>query len=89
MSNTTVAIVGAGFSGSVLAIQLLHHGAPNLRVDLIEQPVHFRNIKGGEPALSAVSAAQRALLKTGYNSGNFSFSRSNPFFWAPFVYVGD
>ena len=37
MSNTTVAIVGAGFSGSVLAIQLLHHGAPNLRVDLIEQ----------------------------------------------------
>lgn len=49
----------------------------------------FRNIKAGEPTLAAASSAQRGLMKTGYGSGAFSFSRSHPFFWAPFVYVGD
>ena len=87
---------GEGFAGLTRAF--MYAGARSLLVShwsvdsLSTQALMtntFRNIKGGEPALSAVSAAQRALLKTGYNSGNFSFSRSNPFFWAPFVYVGD
>jgi len=49
----------------------------------------FRNIKGGMPGLTAVSNAQRELLKGGYDRGQYHFSRANPFFWAAFVYVGD
>lgn len=49
----------------------------------------FRNIKQGETALDAVSDAQRELRGGSYVSGPYHFSRSNPFFWAAFVYVGD
>ena len=49
----------------------------------------FRNIKQGESALNAVSDAQRELRGGGYSNGQYYFSRSNPFFWAAFVYVGD
>ncbi len=49
----------------------------------------FRNIKKGESVLSAMSDAQRGMLSGSYNNGPYRFSRSNPFFWAPFVYVGD
>jgi CHAT domain-containing protein/Tfp pilus assembly protein PilF len=87
---------GEGFAGLTRAF--MYAGARSLLVShwsvdsLSTQALMtttFRNIKGGEPSLTAVSAAQRALVKTGYSSGAFSFSRSNPFFWAPFVYVGD
>jgi CHAT domain-containing protein len=49
----------------------------------------FRNIKQGETALKAVSDAQGEIRGGGYTSGQFHFSRSHPFFWAAFVYVGD
>ena len=49
----------------------------------------FRNIKSGRSALSALSDAQRAMIKGSFSSGPYRFSRSHPFFWAPFVYVGD
>jgi CHAT domain-containing protein/tetratricopeptide (TPR) repeat protein len=49
----------------------------------------FRNMKNGEGALSAISTAQRELLSGTYTNGPYHFSRSHPFFWAPFVYVGD
>ena len=87
---------GEGFAGLTRAF--MYAGARSLLVShwsvdsLSTQALMtttFRNIKGGEPSLTAVSTAQRALVKTGYRSGAFSFSRSNPFFWAPFVYVGD
>ena len=49
----------------------------------------FRNIKAGETALKALSDAQRTLVDARYVKGEYHFSRSHPFFWAPFVYVGD
>ena len=49
----------------------------------------FRNISSGGAVLSAVSDAQRTLLGARYASGSYHFSRGHPFFWAPFVYVGD
>jgi CHAT domain-containing protein len=49
----------------------------------------FGHIKGGESALDAVSDAQGELRAGGYSNGPYHFSRSNPFFWAAFVYVGD
>ena len=49
----------------------------------------FRDIKDGEPPIAAASEARQRVLKTVYTRDGISFSRSNPFFWAPFVYVGD
>ena len=49
----------------------------------------FRNIKQGGSALQAVNDAQREVRGGGYRSGENHFSRSHPFFWAAFVYVGD
>ncbi len=49
----------------------------------------FRNIRQGMPAFSAVSEAQRQLVGGRYASGQYHFSRAHPFFWAPFVFVGD
>ena len=36
-----------------------------------------------------MSDAQRVLQGASYASGEYHFSRGHPFFWAPFVYVGD
>lgn len=49
----------------------------------------FRNIGAGGGALKALSDAERGLLSGRFSNGPYHFSRSNPFFWAPFVYVGD
>jgi CHAT domain-containing protein len=49
----------------------------------------FRNIRKGMPGHAAVSDAQRQLIGGRYTSGAFHFSRAHPFFWAPFVFVGD
>lgn len=49
----------------------------------------FRNIRAGRPVLSAVSDAQRTMIGGRYASGPYHFSRGHPFFWSPFVFVGD
>ncbi len=49
----------------------------------------FRNIRRGMPALEAAGAAQSELRKGRFASGAYHFARAHPFFWAPFVYVGD
>jgi len=46
-------------------------------------------VEKGMPGFSAVSEAQRQLLAARYSSGQYHFSRAHPFFWAPFVFVGD
>ncbi|HYD56326.1 MAG TPA: tetratricopeptide repeat protein [Burkholderiales bacterium] len=87
---------GEGFAGLTRAF--MYAGAKSLLVShwsvdsLSTQALMtetFRNIKAGMPALSAVSAARGELLRGGYSRGAFHFSRAHPFFWAPFVYVGD
>ena len=49
----------------------------------------FRGIRAGTPAIAAVNEARAKLLGATYASGPYHFSRAHPFFWAPFVYVGD
>lgn len=49
----------------------------------------FRNLRSGGAAYSALSDAQRGMITSRFNDGPYHFSRSHPFFWAPFVYVGD
>ncbi len=41
MQPPAIAIIGAGFSGTLLALQLLRHGSPNTRIRLIEQSPRF------------------------------------------------
>ncbi len=87
---------GEGFAGLTRAF--MYAGAKSLVVShwsvdsLSTQALMtsmFRNINSGQPALSAMSNAQRGMLGGNYSSGDYHFSRSHPFFWAPFVYVGD
>jgi CHAT domain-containing protein len=87
---------GEGFAGLTRAF--MYAGAKSLLVShwsvdsLSTQALMtrtFRNIREGMPALAAISESQRKLLEGGYQNGDFHFSRSHPFFWAPFVYVGD
>jgi CHAT domain-containing protein len=94
--ETAQANNGEGFAGLTRAFMFA--GARSLLVShwSVDSPstqalmtATFRNIKQGETALAAVSDAQRVLRDGGYTKGEFHFSRSHPFFWAAFVYVGD
>jgi CHAT domain-containing protein len=49
----------------------------------------FREVKTGKPPADALASAQHALAATAFTSEGRSFSRANPFFWAPFVVVGE
>jgi CHAT domain-containing protein len=94
--ETAQANNGEGFAGLTRAF--MYAGARSLvvshwSVDSLStqalMTAMFRNINGGQPALSAMSDAQRGMLGGLYSSGDYHFSRSHPFFWAPFVFVGD
>ena len=49
----------------------------------------FRNLKQGEPLLAALGKAREFIRSTPGQGGGRSYSRAHPYFWAPFVYVGD
>jgi CHAT domain-containing protein len=53
--------------------------------DLINES--FRQLKGGAPAVAALREA-RLTVRASRDTGA-RFSRAHPYFWAPFVYVGD
>jgi CHAT domain-containing protein/tetratricopeptide (TPR) repeat protein len=87
---------GEGFAGLTRAF--MYAGARGLLVSHWSVDSHstralmtstFRNIRQGMPGYSAVSEAQRQLIAGRYTSGAYHFSRAHPFFWAPFVFVGD
>jgi len=87
---------GEGFAGltrafmyaGARALLVSHWSVDSLSTEALMTDT-FRNIKSGQSALAAAADARRKLLTTVYQGGNFRFSRGNPFFWAPFVYVGD
>ncbi len=94
--ETAQANNGEGFAGLTRAF--MYAGARSLLVShwsvdsLSTQALMtaaFRNIGTGGGIMKAVSDAERSLIGGRFNNGPYHFSRSNPFFWAPFVYVGD
>ena len=94
--ETAQANNGEGFAGLTRAF--MYAGARSLLVShwsvdsLSTQALMtgtFRNIKAGKSPLDSMSDAQRVLQGASYTSGEYHFSRGHPFFWAPFVYVGD
>lgn len=87
---------GEGFAGLTRAFMyagarslLVSHWSVDSQSTKTLMTSTFRNIKSGLPTLTAVSNAQRELISGRYQSGQYHFSRANPFFWAPFVFVGD
>ncbi|MDB5805826.1 MAG: uncharacterized protein JWN73_3148 [Betaproteobacteria bacterium] len=49
----------------------------------------FREVKAGKAPVEALAAAEQSLSATSETADGRSFSRAHPFFWAPFVMVGD
>lgn len=49
----------------------------------------FRELKAGKPASSALDAARQKLRSSTFSINSRNVSRAHPYFWAPFVYVGD
>jgi CHAT domain-containing protein/tetratricopeptide (TPR) repeat protein len=94
--DTAQANNGEGFAGltrafmyaGAKALLVSHWSVDSLSTEALMTST-FRNIKQGETALKAVSDAQREVRAGSYASGPYRFSRSHPFFWAAFVYVGD
>ena len=48
-----------------------------------------RELKAGGDALAALAATRRSLAATRFVADGRNYSRAHPFFWAPFVMVGD
>ena len=94
--DTAQANNGEGFAGLTRAFMFAgaksllvsHWSVDSLSTEALMTST-FKNIKRGETALTAVSDAQRELRGGSYTNGQYHFSRSHPFFWAAFVYVGD
>ncbi|MGA2552675.1 MAG: CHAT domain-containing tetratricopeptide repeat protein [Burkholderiaceae bacterium] len=49
----------------------------------------FRELKSGESPSHGLAKARTALRSTYFEDGSTRIARAHPFFWAPFVYVGD
>ncbi|WP_137009924.1 CHAT domain-containing protein [Aquitalea aquatilis] len=91
-----VAHSGEGFAG--LARAFMYAGAQGLLVShwSVESQATqelmvatFSRLKAGSSATAAIEAARRELKQSRYGNAGQQVSRAHPFFWAPFVYVGD
>jgi CHAT domain-containing protein len=49
----------------------------------------FRNLMQGGTATAALTKARETIRTTPFSIGEQQYSRAHPYFWAPFVYVGD
>jgi len=79
-AGLTRAFMYAGARGLVVSHWAVESGATrDLMVGM------FRRLRAGAESAVALADAQRALR----TSPAGSFSRAHPFFWAPFVFVGD
>jgi CHAT domain-containing protein len=94
--ETSATSNGEGFAGLTRAF--MYAGAHQLMVShwAVESNATqalvtgtFREVKAGKTPAQALATAQQALAATSFASEGRSFSRAHPFFWAPFVVVGE
>lgn len=87
---------GEGFAGLTRAF--MYAGAKGLVVshwsvesasteELVKQL--FTALKAGQPPWTALESARRKLAGESFAVGDITVSRAHPYFWAPFVFVGD
>lgn len=87
---------GEGFAG--LARAFMYAGAHGLLVShwAVESQATqelmvstFAQLQQGQESARAIEAARDALRTSQWQQQGVAMSRAHPFFWAPFVYVGD
>lgn len=96
VGETAQANNGEGFAGltrafmyaGAKALLVSHWSVDSLSTHALMTSA-FRRLKTGGNALQGLNEAQRSLIGETYANGPYHFSRGHPFFWAPFVYVGD
>ncbi len=94
--ETAQANNGEGFAGLTRAFMfagarslIVSHWSVDSRSTQALMVSTFKAIRSQSAPFSALADAERSLATTRYSNGPYHFSRSHPFFWAPFVYVGD
>ncbi len=94
--ENAAALAGEGFAGMTRAF--MYAGARGLWVShwSVESASAralvvgaFRELKAGKPAVEALVASRQKLAATEASFGGTRASLAHPFFWAPFVHVGD
>lgn len=87
---------GEGFAGLTRAFMyagaqglLVSHWSVESRATQQLMSDVFRRLVRGESTLAALDQARAALRGSVVEQDGERFSRAHPFFWAPFVYVGD
>ncbi|MBL8382580.1 MAG: CHAT domain-containing protein [Burkholderiales bacterium] len=87
---------GEGFAGLTRAFMyagarrlLVSHWAVESEATLGLVTGAFRELKSGSAAIDALPAAQAKLAATRFSAGGRHYARAHPFFWSPFVLVGD
>ena len=94
--ETSATSNGEGFAGLTRAF--MYAGARKLMVShwSVESTATqalvggvFREVKAGKPAVEALASAQAGLAAGSFTADGRSFARAHPFFWAPFVVVGE
>lgn len=83
-AGLTRAFMYAGARGLVVSHWAVESAATrDLMVEM------FRRLRSGEDAASALAGAQGAVRASTTGVAGPTLSRAHPFFWAPFVFVGD
>jgi CHAT domain-containing protein/tetratricopeptide (TPR) repeat protein len=83
-AGLTRAFMYAGARGLVVSHWAVESAATrDLMVEM------FRRLRAGADAAVALAEAQRTVRATSASSAGRPVSRAHPFFWAPFVFVGD
>lgn len=93
---TDRALEGEGFAGLTRAFMyagarglLVSHWAVETRATRELMTAVFGALSAGIAPAEALSRAQARLRASAFGPDDLRVSRSHPFFWAPFVYVGD
>lgn len=83
-AGLTRAFMYAGARGLVVSHWAVESAATrDLMVEM------FRRLRAGADASVALAEAQRTVRASSVQSAGRPLSRAHPFFWAPFVFVGD
>ena len=87
---------GEGFAGLARAFMyagaqgmLVSHWAVESQATQELMVATFDRLRQGDDSARAIEAARDTLRRSQWQQQGIALSRAHPFFWAPFVYVGD
>jgi CHAT domain-containing protein/Tfp pilus assembly protein PilF len=87
---------GEGFAGLTRAFMyagtkglLVSHWSVDSKSTQLLMTETFRYLKSGAASLDALDKARQKTRESGFEADGQRIARAHPYFWAPFVYVGD